>query len=296
MHKSWFMIDWYEPIGISAWIRRTLSMFHLLLFSVLAVLVVSEFRFDWGEQLLGRYLASTNDLRPETGIIWKTGNQAQRAHTYLDTIVTERQNQARTAQEATSFSELARVVLPGQWTGLDRERFKSLYLDLPDDMATKLIPPAELVWLFGSPGLNRIFCQGKPQGLEIYFLGSDNRVIRQLDLDHQFLSDLENQETSFTGTLESMPGFAGRIYPADLFFKALLSLPMEVLPDLITTPEPLLREQGNIVRAGIWNEANSGYIRLGFEFHANSGTKVVLVRAREWAVWRLSMALAREEQ
>lgn len=296
MHKSWVMRYWYEPISISAWIKRTLSLFNLVLFSVLAVLVVSEFRFDWGEQLLGRYLASTNDLRPETGIIWKTGDQAERAHTYLDTIVTERQNQARSAQEATSFSELARVVLPGQWTGLDRERFKTLYLDMPDNMAAELIPPAELVWLFGSPGLNRIFCQGKPQGLEIYFLGSDNRVIRQLDLDHQFLSSLENKETSFSGSLETIPGFAGRIFPADQFFKALLSLPIEVLPDLITTPEPLLREKGTIVRAGIWNEANSGYIRLGFEFHTNSDTKIVLVRAREWAVWRLSMALTRGEQ
>lgn len=290
------MTHWYEPTNFSTWLRRTLSMFNLVLFFLVAAVVFSELRFDWGEQLLGRYLASTNALRPETGIIWTTGNQTQRAHTHLDTIVTERQDQARVAREATSFSQLAQVVLPGQWTGLDRERFKALYLDLPQDAAAALIPPVELVWLFGTPGLTRIFCQGKTEGLEIYFLDSDNRVIRQIDLDHRFLASLEKEENFFSERLENIPGFAGRIYPADRFFAALLSLPAEVIPDLITTPEVLLRERGTIVRAGIWNEAKSGYIRLGFEFQENGETRIILVRAREWAVWRISMALTRGEQ
>lgn len=290
------MTHWYEPTTFSAWLGKTLSMFNLALFFLVVAVVFSEFRFDFGEQLLGRYLASTNALRPETGIIWTTGNQTERASTHLDTIVTEQQDQARLAREATSFSELAQVVLPGQWTGLDKERFKELYLDLPEDAAATLITPVELVWLFGTPGLTRIFCKGKTQGLEIYFLGSNNRVIRQLDLDHRFLVSLEKDESFFSEKLENIPGFAGRIYPADAFFNAILSLPTEVLPDLITTPGPLLREQGTIVRAGIWNEAKSGYIRLGFEFQENGGTKIILAKAREWAVWRLSMALSQGEQ
>ncbi|MCP4116641.1 MAG: hypothetical protein GY737_14770 [Desulfobacteraceae bacterium] len=290
------MTQWYEPITVSEWLKRTLSLFNLFLLVALATLVFSEFRFDWGERLIGNYLASTNALRPEIGIVWQTGNQASRAHTALDSMVTERRDTARAVQVAATFAELAGIVLPGQWTSLDSDRFKELYLGLAPDIATELIPPSELVWLFGSPGLTRIFCQGTSQGLEIYFLGSDNRVIRQLDLDHSFLSGLEKQETSFPGKLEDIPGFAGRIFPADRFFKVLLSLPKEVQPDLITTPETLLREKGHIVRAGIWNEAKSGYIRLGFEFRENGHTKIVFVRAREWAVWRLSMGLAKGDQ
>ena len=106
------MTHWYEPTTFSAWLRRTLSMFNLILFFLVAAVVFSEFRFDWGEQLLGKYLASTNALRPETGIIWTTGNQTQRAHTHLDTIVTERQDQARLAQEATSFAQLSQSAVP----------------------------------------------------------------------------------------------------------------------------------------------------------------------------------------
>ncbi len=290
------MTQWYEPITVSEWLKRTLSLFNLFLLVALATLVFSEFRFDWGERLVGNYLASTNALRPEIGIVWKTGNQASRAHTALDSMVTERRDTARAVQGADTFAELAGMVLPGQWTSLDSDRFKELYLGLAPDVASELISPSELVWLFGSPGLTRIFCQGTPRGLEIYFLGSGNRVIRQLDLDHSFLSGLEKQGTSFPGKLEDIPGFAGRIFPADRFFNVLLSLPKEVQPDLITTPEILLREKGTIVRAGIWNEAKSGYIRLGFEFQENGHTKIVFVRAREWAVWRLSMGLAKGDQ
>ncbi|MBU2454693.1 MAG: hypothetical protein KJ668_15405, partial [Proteobacteria bacterium] len=66
-------------------------------------------------------------------------------------------------------------------------------------------------------------------------------------------------------------------------------------PDLIVNPEALLAQEGKITRVGIWNEAENGYIKLGFEFQEKNSTQVVFVKGREWAVWQVSLNLKGEE-
>ncbi|MBF0259394.1 MAG: hypothetical protein HQK62_11245, partial [Desulfamplus sp.] len=227
---------WYEPTKTGEWLRRIISFSNLLILCIATVLVISELRFDWCELMIGRYLASLNSSRPETGAVWKAGEQSSRAHTFLKNIIQERQNAARYAQEATSFAELASGILPGQWANIDKDHFKRLYLAIPPAAASELIPPADLIWLFGRGTLTRIFCEGKPYGLEIFFLNSENRVLRQITMNKTKMEKVEKNEATFKGTLEQIPEFKGRIYPAELFFKVLLELPQDIIPDLITTP------------------------------------------------------------
>lgn len=291
------MTTWYEPVTFGEWIKRGFSLLNLLILSTATLLVISELRFDWCETMIGRYLAAINEIRPETGAIWEAGEQSSKAHTYLATIIEERQNAARYAQEATSLSELASGILPGQWANVDKEHFKRLYLSLPQETASDLISPTRLIWLYGGPrlhdgkGLHRIFCEGKAKGLEIFFLDDQNRVLHHIDLTQKRLHALERGNEPITGVLEDYPEFQGRIYPADLFFDAVFKLPDEMLPDLIHTPQTLLESRGEIVRIGIWNEVESGYIRLGFELEIDDVRKVKLIRAREWVIWRLSSLL-----
>jgi len=56
-----------------------------------------------------------------------------------------------------------------------------------------------------------------------------------------------------------------------------------------------LTRTGTIDRVGIWNFSEQGYIRLGFEFSRLGVTRVVQVRAREWAVWQLNLILKGED-
>ena len=285
------MTRWYEPTDTSQWLKRIFSVLNLTIFILAATFVISELRFDWCESMIGAYLASINNSRPETGAVWEAGRQTSRAHTYLKNITDGRQNAARHAQEASSFVELASKILPGQWAGIDKNHFKRLYLDLPDSMAQELIMPAELIWIFSGTGLQRIFCEGKSGGLDIFFLNPNNRVIKQITLKKADLERLEKDEAASPGHLEEIPGFEGRIYPASVFFNALLQLPKEIIPDLITNTDMLLNQEGEIVRAGIWNEVDAGYIKLGFEFKNDTKTSVLFIKGREWAVWRLSMKL-----
>lgn len=285
------MIKWHEPFKISEWLKRTFSFLNMAMFIIVAALLFSELRFDWCEQLTGSYLASGNKERPEIGTVWKAGQSSSRAHTHLKNIISDRQNTARYASEASSFAELASGILPGQWTNLDKEHFKKLYLDLPNSYARELIQPTELIWLFGTSDLNRIFCKSTSKGIIVYFLDAKNRVIKKISLNNNRLAFLEKQELPFKGNLEEIPGFKNRIFPAKLFFKVLLELPEDIGEELIINPAKLIKQKGKIVRAGIWDEAESGYIKMGFEFNNNGEKTIVFVKGREWAVWRLSLGL-----
>ncbi|MFH2090972.1 MAG: hypothetical protein ABIJ31_01240 [Pseudomonadota bacterium] len=285
---------WYEPFSFSEWLKRAFSLGNIAVLVITATLVFSEFRFDWIEKGVGAYLAATNEFRPETGTIWETGKQTSNAHEYLNKIISQQEDARQNIAQAESFSSLASRLLPGQWVTLEKQQFKDLYLSLERTAALNVIEPSLLVWLLNGRNLERIFCEGVTDGIKIYFIDSENRVIEQIDLSKDKILRIENSEKAVPGLLSDMEEFEGRIYSAQNFFQAIFNLPKEILPDLIQNPEALLKQNGQMIRVGIWNEAKNGYILLGFEFKQGSETQVVLLKGREWAVWQLSLNLKGE--
>ncbi len=287
--------QWYEPLKFSEWLKRAFSFLNIAVFMLTATFLVSELRFDWFENIVGSYLASTNKSRPKTGVIWETGKHTSTAHEYLSKIINKKEDTQANVHEASSFSNLVSGILPGEWVTLEKVHFKTLYLALEKSMARKIIEPAQLVWLLKSSMLDRIFCEGIPGGIKIYFIDSENRVIKQIDLEKQDILEIEKGEQAVTGELSAMEGFLGRIYPAEIFFDAVFKLPADILPDLMVNPEILLAQTGKIINVGIWNITQNSYIKLGFEFEEQGRKQVVFVKGREWAVWQLSLYLKGDE-
>ena len=269
---------------------------NIAVFMLTAAIVFSEFRFDWFETLVGSYLVSTNEFRPETGAIWEAGKQTANAHDYLDQIINKRENTRQIVHQATSFFDLASSLLPGEWVTLEKKQFKTLYLALENPLALKIIQPAQLIWLLNGSSLDRIFCEGSPEGIKIYFVDSENRVIQPIDLKNEDLLEIENNEKPVAGELSDMDGFQGRIYSASFFFDALFKLPGDIIPDLMVNPGALLKQEGKITSVGIWNEVENGYIKLGFEFEGAGGKQIVFINGREWAVWQLNLNLKGNEK
>lgn len=283
--------QWYEPSSFSEWLIRAFSFLNMAVFLMTAIFIFSEFRSDWFERLVGSYLVSTNESRPETGAIWETGKQTSNAHEYLNKMISKKEDTRQNAHQATSFSSLAESILPAEWVTLEKSHFKALYLALETPVASKIIEPSQLVWLLNGSALDRIFCEGVTGGIKIYFIDSDNRVIKQMDLKKEDLLEMETGVKPVPGKLADMDGFQGRIYPAQNFFDGLFKLPADIIPDLMTDPGTLLKQEGKITHIGIWNEAKNGYIKLGFEFESAEGHQVVFIKGREWAVWQLSLNL-----
>jgi len=286
---------WYDPFSIGEWARRTFSFLNLGLLMLIVAFGASEFRFDWCEKLVGTYLLATNDLRPETGALWEAGRQASNAHKSLDRIITQRQDSRRSVQGAASFSHLLERLGPGEWVTLEKEQFKTLYLSISPGIRRQLIDPSHLVWLLNGNITDRIFCEGLAKGISIYFIDSRNRVVREIDLKKNTITEIESRNAPVKGRLAEIEAFSNRIYPAAQFFDAMFKLPTEMISELMVDPDLLLKQEGTIQQVGIWNEADGGYIKLGFEFEHRGENRVLLIQAREWAVWQLSILLKGEE-
>lgn len=292
------ILKWYQPFSFTEWLKRLFSFLNLSVLVFSALLLFSEFRFDWCERLLGTYLVSTNAQRPEKGAIWELGRDTMAAHESLKEIISRKADTQQTALSADSFSGLTQSLRPGEWVILDKDQFKRLYRTLTPTNARRIMEPARLVWLLNGRTTDRIFCEGLMDGLKFYFINAENRVVHQADLARKTLAAIERKEYLVPGRLETFDGFDDRIFPAALFFESVFKLPPEMLHDLIQDPELLLDQDGRIRRVGIWNEAQDGFIQLGFEFDAPPGedVRVLFMGAREWAVWQLGLILKGEHQ
>jgi len=128
-------------------------------------------------------------------------------------------------------------------------------------------------------------------GLNIYILDMDNRVLKQLTIPPDLLYGMGENQVEMDETLNNLPQFQNRIYPADLFFDALKRLGDDVRKKVIPQPGQLLRQPGHITRVDISDEVLSVFIELGIEVDTAQGRVVILMNGHEWAVWRLRSKL-----
>ncbi|UCE53344.1 MAG: hypothetical protein JSV31_29535 [Desulfobacterales bacterium] len=288
------MADWIDPQDIREWSRRLFALRPILLVLLVSAIFILELRIDWIERALGAYLVTTNVARPESGAIWEKGKQTLTARKTLEQIVTDRQASQRIARDATTFNQIAANVSPDQGVMLSDDHFRKLYLSLPREIAQEIISPFELVRLASEGKWRRTYFEKAGAGLMVYLLDLNNRVLQQLKITPSLLIHFEREQFAQVETLEDLPYFENRVYPADRFFDALEAFPEDVRRSMVPNPERLLRISGQIMRVGISDEAVSGFIEIGFEIINGSRRKVIIVQGHEWAVWRLRSHL--EEQ
>ena len=281
------MTDWAEPRNFKEWSRRVFALRPILVTLVVSCVIILEMRFDWVERTLGAYLLTTNSARPESGAIWEKGRRTVSAQKTLEKIVTDRQTSQREARGAETFSQLAASISSGQGAMLSVDRFRRLYLKLPQVVAPEIISAFDLLQIVSEGRWRRTYFENSGTGLIVYLLDAENRVLRQIDISSSILLQLDREDTATAQTLDGLPNFKNRIYPAERFFEALGTFSEEARRNMLPHPEMLLKQSGQIVRVGISDEAVSGYIELGFEIIEGNQRTVILDRGNEWAVWRL---------
>jgi len=280
------MQDWARPNTISQWLKRLFGLQAMAISLLIILLALSELRFDWIEQVVGHYLATTNNRRPKIGAIWEKGRQATTARQVLEQIVTDRQTSRRDALEADSFSQLAAGIQENQGIMLSPDNFKNLYLKLPVEIAREIASPFEILSLFSRKSWERTYFESSAGELKIYLLDAENRVLKQMTITPDLLRYMDRKNAPSASTLADLPQFENRIYPADRFFSVLADLPEDVSRSVLPHPEALLTLPGQILRVGISDEAVSGFIELGFEISDGTRQEVVRFQGQEWAVWR----------
>ncbi len=281
------MTDWTEPSDFNEWVKRIFALRPLLMLILVSALIILELRFDWMERILGSYLVTTNSGRPESGSIWEKSHRTRTAQQALEQILSDRQTLQREARSAATFTQIAANVTSGKGVMLSADHFRKLYLNLAPSIAHDVISPLDLLALVSTGRWRRTYIEKSGTGLIVYLLDTNNRVLRQLELGSVLLSQLQRGEVALAESLDQLPNFKNRLYSADEFFRSLESFHQEARQSMIPHPEALLQTPGQIVRVGISDETQSGFIELGFEFLNGNERRVVLVQGHEWAVWRL---------
>jgi len=283
--------DWIAPADIPEYAVRMFAIRPLVLCLLFSALLISELRFDWVEQTVGSFLASTNDRRPESGTIWETGNKTRTARKSLEKIVSDRQASQQEIREAESFKEIAATIQPDQWVMIPPDHFRRLYLKLKPETAGQIISAFDLLKLINQQRWDRSYFEKDGDGLIIYLLDADNRVLRQLPLPADLLQGMGESQVETGLDLDSLPRFGSSIFPANHFFKALDRLDDQTRNGIIPQPGQLLRIPGQVERVAVSRKVLAGFIELGFEIETGSGRVVILMNGHEWAVRQLMMKI-----
>jgi hypothetical protein len=164
------------------------------------------------------------------------------------------------------------------------DHFKQLYLKLPVEIAREIVSPFELLSIFSQATWDRTYFEKSENGLNLYLLDAENRVLKQLVITPELLLTMDRKNVLTAAVLSDLPQFENRIYPGDCFFQILADLPADIRKGVLPNPERLLAQAGQIRRVGISDEATSGFIELGFEISAGTRQEVVRFQGQEWAV------------
>ncbi len=292
-------MNWHSPATFSQWRSRWFSIANTGMICLTGLILFLGIRTHWPEQIIGKYLAKTNADRPEKGAIWEAGQGVAAAKARIANIIKYREDLRLNVLKADSFIGLSQSLGPDQWVKIEKETLIRLYQALPPGQARILMEPLRLAWLVKAKGANQILCQGKSQdmsqGMSIYFMNANHQVMGVMDFSAATLKAIQSSRNTGALSLDQLPEFADKIYPAPKFFKAALKLPPDMLENLMEDPVSLMSQKGTLKRVGIANQSEAGYVRIGFEFHNGEDqkekTRVIQARAKEWAVWQLGLFL-----
>jgi hypothetical protein len=272
------MIPWYAPTDMRIWCSRLLAPRSVVLVCVLAVVGITEFRFDWIEKAVGAYLVSTNAYRPRSGAIWDKGREADSARQALAQYTDQRQDLQREVRQAVSLGQIVSNLAEGKGAMISAEHFVELYLKLPPVLSHEIASPYTLLTYLSSGRWQRTFLERQDQQLLVYMLDANNQVIHHLGIGQILLSHIERGEVAIRTGLDQLSDFNAHIYPAERFFAELAGMPEEARKRVVSHPEDLLRVDGRIERVGISDQIIGDAVDLGFEVNGLDGPRVILMQ------------------
>jgi hypothetical protein len=281
------MIPWYAPRSYKEYIRRWVAWRSILLLGLITILVVTEFRFNWLEDVVGAYLVTTNSARPESGTIWDQGRQSELARQTLNAYMNQRQDVQREVRGASSLGQVLAGLGDDRGAMISADHFIELYLKLPPVLAHEVVSAYLLLGQLSTHKWQRTFFEQQDQKLSIYLLDAQNQVLHRIDMGAELMEHIRQGEIAIHTGLHQLGDFAAHVYPADVFFNTLYALPEEVRKGILPSPEELLRISGHIVQVGISSQLMGDVTELGFEVQDLQGAKVILTPGRTQDVQRL---------
>jgi len=251
-----------------------------LIFGLLAGLigfgsVWLEFRYSYVEWAIGRYLSWHNQGRKEFGQVWENVTASENVQRRLDNLVENARRQEVVEERIRSLDRLVELVLLRERMVLTRDQFLEMYSELPFYQSSLIIEPIHLLELIGKfPSWERTLIVIEPEGLNFYLVDGMNNVLESVTTPYEYTEFFLQERQTRDYPLDAVATLAGGIYPAEVFFDALVLLSPQERDGIPITPVELISWRYRLQRVAVSPGALIGdRMELGFELIQADGLK-----------------------
>lgn len=267
--------------------------FAALLTASSAAAVVLEFRYDYVETAIGRYLTWHNPDRVEFGQVWETVTASETVQRRLETMVQTRREEESVDEPIDELSRLLELAAGRERVILTRERFLDIYSRLPYYQSSLIIEPIHLLDIISKlPQWQRTMIVIENGNFSLYLLDGSNNVLESILLAREYVTFFFAERDTRGYPLEAIPSLGEPYYPSDVFFDAMVYLTADEREGIPVTARELLTWRYQLQRAALGRDALIGdRMEIAFELSGSGGLHTVRVLGRSLAVLHLAQRM-----
>ncbi len=254
---------------------RSQLIFGLLVSLIIASAVWLEFHYSYVEWAIGRYLSWHNPGRQEFGQIWENVSTSENVRRRLDNLVEDVRRQEMVDERIRTLDRLVELVTSNERIILTRDQFLEMYSRWPYYQSSLIIEPVYLMELIGRfPSWERTLIVYELEGLNFYLVDGLNNVLESVATPSEYTDFFLQERQTRDYPLDAIATLAGGIYPADVFFDALVLLTPQERNGIPITPMELISWRYRLQRVAVSPGTLIGdRMEMGFEMIQDDGLK-----------------------
>jgi hypothetical protein len=268
---------------------RSQLVFGLLVGLVTVSAVWLEFRLHYVEAAIGRYLSWHNEDRQVFGQVWETVSTSETVQQRLDNLVEDARRQEEFEERILTIDHLVQLVNDNERMILTRDQFLEMYSDLPFYQSSLIIEPVHLLELIGRfPAWERTLIVIEPEGLSFFLVDGLNNVLESIVAPYEYTEFFLQEKQTRDYPLDAITSLSGAIYPADVFFDALVLMTPQERAGIPITPDELISWRYRLQRVAVSSAAMvGGRMEMGFELIRDDGLKTIRILGQSNSVFSL---------
>ena len=263
------------------------EQWNRIVFSVLAVgitagAVVLEFRIDYVERAIGRYLTWHNTDRQEGGKIWETVSMSEEVQQQLDNLVQDRRSKISLDEQVGNLVQLIKMARDREQVLLGRDRFLEIYNAMPAYQSALIVEPLQLLELIGAlAGWQRTLIEFDNGDLMFFLVDGSNEVLQERRLAADYVTYyMSGRDSRPFGRDLNLPG-ATEPYPANVFYDAWAALPNEHRSGIPLGNDELVAWRYRLQRVGVeLQNVVGGRTEIAFELSGDQGLTTIRILGR----------------
>ena len=269
--------------------HRSQLIFGLLVSLACVGAVWLEFRYSYVERAIGRYLSWHNPGRQEFGLVWENVTVSETVQRRMDDLVEDARRREAVEERIRTLDHLVELVSSRERMILTRDQFLEMYSGLPLYQSTLIIEPVHLLELIGKfPSWERTLIVIEPEGLNFYLVDGLNNVLESIVTPSEYTEFFLLEKQTRDYPLDALGTPAGSIYPAEVFFDALVRLTPQERSGIPITPAELISWRYRLQRVAVSPGALIGdRMEIGFELIQADGLKTYRILGRGSSVLSL---------